>query len=92
MDGQIKSGYTPAPGRNGVYELATHPGVLEPYNGRQRTGSVYVVGLEDPDRLRLFTRADAKLAVKYAKETKLRLHHLPARALPHPAMLELFGE
>lgn len=88
----MKTGYTPAPGRNGVYELPTHPGDFVAYNGKQRTGSVYVVGLEDADLLRLFPRSDAKLAVKYAKEHKLRLHHLPARALPHAAMVDLFGE
>jgi hypothetical protein len=89
----IRTGYTPAAGRNGVIELANYPENFTPYNGKQRQASVFVIGLpSEPDDERIFLRSDSTAAIAYAREKRLRLHHLPARELCEEAMLALFGE
>lgn len=90
----VKTGYAPPRGRNGVVELANYPDCFQPYTGRQRTASVFVVGLPSPspDHERIFLRKDSKDAIAYARENKLRLHHLAANTLCHEAMVAFFGE
>ena len=87
----FKSGYQPQAGPNGVYEMFSHPGCWQPYNGKQRTASVYVVGL-NTEYERVFVRKDNKDAIRYAKETDGVLHHLLANTLCHMAMEDFFGE
>jgi hypothetical protein len=55
---------------------------------------VFVVGLPSPspDDERIFLRSDSKEAIAYARQTGLRLHHLPTSQLCHTAMTEFFGE
>ena len=87
----FKSGYMPQAGANGIYPLASHPECTRPYNGKSRTQSVYVVGL-NTERERVFKRKDNKDAIRYAKETDEILHHLAADTLCHEAMEALFGD
>lgn len=90
----VKTGYAPPTARNGVVQLASYPDCTQPYSGRQRSSSVFVVGLPSPspDDERIFLRSDSKAAIAYARETRLRLHHLAASQLCHDAMVEFFGE
>jgi hypothetical protein len=89
-----RTGYSVPVGRNGVTELAQYPDDFQPYTGRQRHTSVFVVGLPSPspDDERIFLRSDSKEAIAYARQTGLRLHHLPTSQLCHTAMTEFFGE
>jgi hypothetical protein len=89
-----KTGYSVPVGRNGVTELSQYPGDFQPYTGKQRHTSVFVVGLPSPEpgHERIFLRKNSKEAIAYARETGQRLHHLPASQLPHQAMVDLFGE
>ena len=88
----VRTGLTPAAGRNGVYELAQAPDCFTPYNGLSRNKSVYVVGLMEGEKERIFLRADAKEAIVYAKEHRLSLHHLPAQNLCSDVMTVFFGD
>ena len=87
----FKSGYMPPAGPNGVYELASHRGCTRPYNGRSRTKSVYVIGL-NTEHERIFHRKDNRAAIRYAKETDEILHHIGADRLCHEAMEAFFGD
>lgn len=88
-----KTGFGVKVGTNGVTELASYEGCFQPYNGKRRGDSVYVVGLpSEPDDERIFLRQQADDAIAYAKEKRLRLHHLPTRQLCHQAMVDTFGE
>lgn len=90
----VKTGYAPPTRQNGVVQLSSHPDCFQPYTGRQRSSSVFVVGLPSPspDDERIFLRKDSKEAIVYARQTGLRLHHLAASELCHDAMVEFFGE
>lgn len=92
--GGVKTGYAPKVGRNGVIELANYPDCFQPYTGRQRRESVFVVGLPSPSpgHERIFLRKESKEAIAYAKESDQRLHHILTNMLCHDAMLAFFGE
>jgi hypothetical protein len=89
-----RTGYSVPVGRNGVTELAQYPDDFQPYTGRQRHTSVFVGGgpaPPPPAGPRLVWWGD-KEAIAYARQTGLRLHHLPTSQLCHTAMTEFFGE
>lgn len=88
----VRTGLTPAAGRNGVYELWQARDCFTPYEGASRNKSVYVVGLMEGDGERIFLRADAKVAIVYAQENGLSLHHLPAHNLCTDVMSAFFGD
>lgn len=56
----------PPRGRNGVYELGSHPEDFTPYNGRNRADTVFVVGHNTPYET-LFKKRDARKAVAYSR-------------------------
>ena len=89
----VKTGYAPPRVQNGVVQLASHPDCTQPYTGRERSSSVFVVGLPSPspDDERIFLRKDSKDAIAYARQTGLRLHHLATSQLCHDAMVGFFG-
>lgn len=88
----VRTGLTPAAGRNGVYEMWHAQGCFTPYNGLSRNKSVYVVGLMEGEGEKIFQRADAKEAVAYAQSNGLSLHHLPAQNLCTDVMEAFFGD
>jgi hypothetical protein len=81
----------PAAGQNGVFELRDYPGCFRPYSGRRRAESLFVVGLGEEGE-RLFERKQNKVAIAYAKETKLRLTQLHVTQVCFEAVADLFGE
>lgn len=90
----VKTGYAPPVGQNGVVQLSSYPDCSQPYTGKQRSQSVFVVGLPSPSPgdERIFLRKQSKDAIAYARQTGQRLHHLAATQLCHQAMTEFFGE
>lgn len=74
-----------------MYELASHPDCFRPYSGRRRAETLFVVGLAEPGE-KVFLRSDNKAAIRYAKETKLRLLQVHSTQLCYEAVAGLFGE
>lgn len=52
---------------------------------------MFVVGLGEPNE-KMFLRSDNKAAIRYAKETKLRLLQVHSTQLCYEAVAEMFGE
>lgn len=69
---------------NNVYELQSHPGNFQPYTGRRRADSVYIVGL-GTEHEQLFTRARSRDAIKTARELKVGVIQVPATQICGPA-------
>ena len=74
-----------------MYELQSHPGCFQPYSGRRRAETVFVVGL-GTEHEQIFQRKDNRAAIAHAKTTKGQLAQIHVTQICYEAAAELFGE
>lgn len=89
-DGRGLTRSNPQPDDNGVYVLQADPECSTPYFGAFRGATVFIVGYGTASE-KVYRRADRKPAIQDARENKLSIDQVPARALCHNLMVALLG-
>jgi hypothetical protein len=80
----------PRPDQEGIYQLREAPDCNQAYSGAFRAATVFIVGY-GTEHETVYRRGERKTAIDHARQAKLTIDQVPARALCHDTMLTLLG-
>jgi hypothetical protein len=80
----------PSEGDDGLVVLRADPDCTEPYSGRFRQATVFIVGYDTDDE-QIFTRGQRTEALQLARTRNLTFDQVVARSCCHHLMESLLG-